>query len=77
MFKTRIVRAICKLLFIIATRGFIAKVSDYKSKDYEKFHDAYKGVFNFIWRQMEEYGIMNNPPSDRNFVDFISLHFPM
>lgn len=80
MFKTRIVRGCCKLQFNLtqseSSRGQIVKFGDYKSKDFEKFHAAYLSVFKFIWKQMEKFYIVSGEPSDKNFIDFISLHFP-
>ena len=78
IFKTKISRAVCwiQLDLVYSKLCEIVKVADYKSPFKWKFEDTFRKIFNEIWKELESFSLVSSSPTDSNFIDFISLHFP-
>lgn len=78
IFKTRLVRAANKLpleiVYSISPR--LVRITDYKSPDIRKFAKSFRHAFDIMWMELEEFGLTRGAPTNVNFIDFCSLHFP-
>lgn len=81
IYKTKIIRAVFRtpLDLVYTEMGSIVKVSDYKNNQYEKYLTAFRKVFDAIWNELIDYELVpiGSLPDSRNFVDLISLHYPV
>lgn len=79
IFKTRIVRAANKLPLemVYSTNPRLVRITDYKSSEPSKFQAAFKTIFELMWSLLLERNLIQGEPSIRNYVDFISLHYPV